>query len=90
MLLAVPYTLLVMLTTTPAARIPGAAGQLSGGAAFQCAARSPRCMTLDFGKLAGYVYFSGVIIFCFYSLIHLKRMLAVRQSTATTPSTSSC
>ena len=31
--------------------------------------------TLDFGKMAGYVYFSGVIIFCFYSLIHLKRML---------------
>ena len=31
--------------------------------------------TLDFGKLAGFVYFSTVITFCFYSLIHLKRML---------------
>ena len=31
--------------------------------------------TLDFGKLTGFVYFSGVITFCFYSLIHLKRML---------------
>ena len=31
--------------------------------------------TLDIGKLSGYVYFSGVIVFCFYSLIHLKRCL---------------
>ncbi|MCO7109873.1 phosphatidate cytidylyltransferase [Gemmiger formicilis] len=31
--------------------------------------------TLDFGKLTGFIYFSGVITFCFYSLIHLKRML---------------
>ena len=31
--------------------------------------------TLDFGKLSGFIYFSGVILFCFYSLIHLKRCL---------------
>ncbi len=31
--------------------------------------------TLDFGKLTGFIYFSGVITFCFFSLIHLKRML---------------
>ena len=35
--------------------------------------------TLDFGKLSGYVYFSGVIVFCFYSLIHLKRCLPFAQ-----------
>lgn len=34
-----------------------------------------RVQSLEYGKLTGYVYFSGVIIFCFYSLIHLKRML---------------
>ena len=33
--------------------------------------------TIDFGKLSGFVYFSGVILFCFYSLIHLKRCLPV-------------
>ena len=31
--------------------------------------------TIDFGRLSGFVYFSGVIIFCFYSLVHLKRVL---------------
>ena len=35
--------------------------------------------TLNFGKLTGFVYFSGVITFCFYSLIHLKRMLPFAQ-----------
>ena len=35
--------------------------------------------TLDFGKLAGFVYFSTVITFCFYALIHLKRMLPFAQ-----------
>ena len=32
---------------------------------------------LDFGKLSGFTYFSGVILFCFYSLVHLKRKLPV-------------
>lgn len=33
------------------------------------------CRTLDFGKLSGFLYFSGVVIICFYSLIYLKRRL---------------
>ena len=72
--LAVPFTLLVMLTTSPAARslvLPVSFVVVLLFNVIQIA----HVQTLDFGKLAGYVYFSGVIIFCFYSLIHLKRML---------------
>ena len=71
---AVPYTLLVMLSSSAAVRA------LLLPASFLVALFYNICLiashsTLDFGKLAGYVYFSGVILFCFYSLIHLKRML---------------
>ena len=71
---AVPYTLLVMLSSSAAVRA------LLLPASFLVVLFSNICLiashsTLDFGKLAGYVYFSGVILFCFYSLIHLKRML---------------
>ena len=34
---------------------------------------------MDFGRLAGFVYFGGVILFCFYSLIYLKRQLPIDQ-----------
>lgn len=76
--LAVPFTLLVMLTTSDAARM------LVLPVSFLVLLVLNICQithvqTLDFGKLAGYVYFSGVIIFCFYSLIHLKRMLPFEQ-----------
>lgn len=71
---AVPYTLLVMLSSSAAVRA------LLLPASFLVVLFYNICLiashsTLDFGKLAGYVYFSGVILFCFYSLIHLKRML---------------
>ena len=71
---AVPYTLLVMLSSSAAVRA------LLLPASFLVMLFYNICLiashsTLDFGKLAGYVYFSGVILFCFYSLIHLKRML---------------
>lgn len=71
---AVPYTLLIMLTTTQTARM------LVLPVSFLLVLFLNICQIthvqkLDFGKLAGYVYFSGVILFCFYSLIHLKRML---------------
>ena len=71
---AIPYTLLVMLSSSAAVR-----AQLLP-ASFLVVLFYNICLiashsTLDFGKLAGYVYFSGVILFCFYSLIHLKRML---------------
>ena len=70
----VPYTLLVMLSSSAAVRA------LLLPASFLVVLFYNICLiashsTLDFGKLAGYVYFSGVILFCFYSLIHLKRML---------------
>ena len=75
---AVPFTLLVMLTISDAARA------LVLPVSFLVLLVLNICQithvqTLDFGKLAGYVYFSGVIIFCFYSLIHLKRMLPFEQ-----------
>ena len=71
---AVPYTLLVMLSSSAAVRA------LLLPASFLVVLFYNICLiashsTLDFCKLAGSVYFSGVILFCFYSLIHLKRML---------------
>ncbi|HIZ48139.1 MAG TPA: phosphatidate cytidylyltransferase [Candidatus Gemmiger excrementavium] len=71
---AIPFTLMVMLTTTQVARL------LVLPVSFLVVLFFNICQivhlrTLDFGKLTGYVYFSGVIIFCFYSLIHLKRVL---------------
>lgn len=71
---AVPFTLLIMLTTSPAVRwlvLPVSFLVVL----FFNICQIAQVQTLDFGKMAGYVYFSGVIIFCFYSLIHLKRML---------------
>lgn len=71
---AVPYTLLIMLTTTQAAR--GLVLPVSFLLVlFLNICQISRVQSLEYRKLTGYVYFSGVIIFCFYSLIHLKRML---------------
>ena len=75
---AVPLTLLVMLSSSQMVR------SLLLPAAFLTALFYNVCQirnvkTLDFGKLAGFVYFSTVITFCFYSLIHLKRMLPFTQ-----------
>ena len=75
---AVPLTLLVMLSSSQMVR------SLLLPAAFLTALFYNVCQirnvkTLDFGKLAGFVYFSTVITFCFYSLIHLKRMLPFAQ-----------
>lgn len=71
---AVPYTLLVMLSASAGVR------SLLLPASFLVALFYNICLiashsTVDFGRLAGFIYFSGVILFCFYSLIHLKRML---------------
>jgi len=71
---AVPYTLLVMLTTSQTARalvLPVSFLVVL----FYNLCQIAQVRTLDFGKLSGFVYFGGVIIFCFYSLIHLKRCL---------------
>lgn len=72
--MAIPYTLLIMLTTSATARWMVLPVSFLVVLFFNVCQIS-QVQTLDFGKLAGYVYFSGVILFCFYSLIHLKRML---------------
>lgn len=71
---AVPYTLLIMLSSSEAVRA------LVLPISFLVVLYYNICLiaqhnTLDFGRLAGFVYFSGVILFCFYSLVHLKRVL---------------
>ncbi len=71
---AVPYTLLVMLSGAVAVRA------LLLPVSFLVVLYYNVCLianhgTLQFGKLAGLVYFGGVILFCFYSLIYLKRQL---------------
>ena len=71
---AVPLTLLVMLSTSQLVRgllLPAAFLTVL----FYNVCQIAHVKTLDFGKLTGFIYFSGVITFCFYSLIHLKRML---------------
>lgn len=73
---SVPYTLLVMLSSSDSVR------GLLLPASFLMALFYNICLiashrTLDFGRLSGFVYFGGVILFCFYSLIHLKRMLPI-------------
>ena len=71
---AVPITLLLMLSSSEAVRellLP--AGFLT--VLFYNVCLIANSKTLDFGKLSGFLYFGGVIIFCFYSLIHLKRCL---------------
>ena len=75
---AVPLTLLVMLSTSQMVRsllLPAAFLTVL----FYNVCQIAHVKTLDFGKLTGFVYFSGVITFCFYSLIHLKRMLPFDQ-----------
>ena len=75
---AVPLTLLVMLSSSQMVRgllLPVAFLTVL----FYNVCQIAHVQTLDFGKLTGFVYFSGVITFCFYSLIHLKRMLPFAQ-----------
>ena len=64
---AVPFTLLVMLTSSQSVRaliLPFCFLLVL----FLNVCQIAHVQTLDFGKLSGYVYFSGVIVFCFYSL----------------------
>ncbi|MDD4850270.1 MAG: phosphatidate cytidylyltransferase [Gemmiger sp.] len=74
---AVPYTLLIMLASRDAARalvLPASFLLLL----FLNICLITHCKTLDFGRMSGYLYFSGVILICFYSLIYLKRCLPVQ------------
>lgn len=73
---AIPYTLLVMLTNSDSVRnlmLPASLLILL----FYNVCLITHCRTLDFGKMSGFIYFSGVILICFYSLIYLKRCLPV-------------
>ena len=75
---AIPCTLLVMLTSSQAVRtliLPFSFLLVL----FFNVCQIAHVHTLDFGKLSGYIYFSWVIVFCFYSLIHLKRCLPFAQ-----------
>lgn len=76
--IAVPYTLLIMLSSSAAVRalvLPASFLVVLYYNIWLIAKHG----TLDFGRLAGFVYFSGVILFCFYSLIYLKRQLPMEQ-----------
>ena len=74
--IAVPFTLLVMLASRDAVRA------LVLPVSFLVilvlnVCLIAHCKTLNFGQMSGYLYFSGVIIICFYSLVYLKRCLPV-------------
>ena len=72
----VPYTLLIMLSDAPAIRallMPGSYLLLAFYAIYLVA----RNGSISFTKASGLVMFSGIIIYCFYSLIHLKQLLPV-------------
>ena len=72
----VPYTLLVMLSSYEVARqvvMPVSFALL----VFYCIYLVVRNGSVSYQKVSGLVFFSGIILFCFYSLIHLKILLPV-------------
>ena len=72
----VPYTLIIMLSDSPAIRavlMPASYVLLVFYAIYLVA----RNGTISFTKASGLVMFSGIIIYCFYSLIYLKQLLPV-------------
>ena len=74
----VPYTLLVMLSNYEAARrsmMPVSFALLL----FYCIYLVVRNGSVSYQKVSGLVFFSGIILFCFYSLIHLKILLPVSE-----------
>ena len=72
--IAVPYTLMIMLSGMQAVRAVLLPCSFLVVLFFNvCQIKNVK--TIDFGRLSGFVYFSGVILFCFYSLVHLKRVL---------------
>ena len=74
---AVPLTLLVMLSTSQMVRgllLPAAFLTVL----FYNVCQIAHVKTLDFGKLTGFVYFSGVITFCFLLAHPLKADAALR------------
>ncbi len=74
----VPYTLLVMLSSyqKPRGAVMAASFALI---LFYCIYLVVRNGTVSYQKVSGLLMFSGIIVFCFYSLIHLKVLLPVEQ-----------
>ena len=73
---AIPYTLLVMLSNGQPFRTLILPASFLLLLVLNCSLIA-HIKTLDFGKLSGYLYFSAVIVMCFYSLIYLKRCLPI-------------
>ena len=74
----VPYTLLVMLSSyqKPRGAVMAASFALI---LFYCIYLVVRNGTVSYQKVSGLLMFSGIIVYCFYSLIHLKVLLPVEQ-----------
>ena len=74
----VPYTLLVMLSSYQSVR--GMVMAVSFALMlFYCIYLVIRNGSVSYQKVSGLILFSGIILFCFYSLIHLKVLLPVEQ-----------
>ena len=74
----VPYTLLVMLSSYDVVRsaiMPVSFALLL----FYCIYLVVRNGSVSYQKVSGLILFSGIILFCFYSLIHLKILLPVEK-----------
>ena len=74
----VPYTLLVMLSSyqKPRGAVMAASFALI---LFYCIYLVVRNGSVSYQKTSGLLMFSAIIVFCFYSLIHLKILLPVEQ-----------
>ena len=74
----VPYTLLVMLSSyqKPRGAVMAASFALI---LFYCIYLVVRNGSVSYQKTSGLLMFSAIIVFCFYSLIHLKVLLPVEQ-----------
>ena len=77
-LVMIPYTLVVMLSNSPYVRgmlLPCSFLILVFYAIYLVVMNG----TVSFTKASGLVMYSGIIIYCFYSLIHLKQILPVEK-----------
>lgn len=74
----VPYTVLVMVSTMPAAWAVLLPCSLLV-ALYLCICLLWRHAELDFARMSGVVCFSGLVILCFYSLVYLKHLLPMEQ-----------
>lgn len=74
----VPYTVLVMVSTMPAAWAVLLPCSLLV-ALYLCVCLLWRHAELDFARMSGVVCFSGLVILCFYSLVYLKHLLPMEQ-----------